>query len=338
MQSLNVAQVPNPTPKTCREWQDKVELMSEQNKKQISTEDQDSPESIRERGKEYFTEEGRKREKEQPDFLSDKLFKFIFGRPERVELTLAFLNDLFRASGSPLIESLTFDNPVLPADSPSAKQGTIDIVATTEDGVKVHIEVQVKFQNFYAERAVYYVCALHNRRFSAGDDYDAINRTVSVNITNFTLLEGDFGCHDWFFMVSPRTHRRLSDRVMVHTLELSKLTKGRKYTELSPVERWLVLLSRKYTLEEKKEMAQANAYAQKMFEAADVFMSDDANYMAYVRDMLARQEEKMAIRENTEEIARRMKKLGCDDQLISEATGLSLERIKQLDAGSGEDS
>ncbi|MBQ9274451.1 MAG: hypothetical protein IJ228_06510, partial [Succinivibrio sp.] len=103
------------------------------------------------------------------------------------------------------------------------------------------------------------------------------------------------------------------------------------------------------TLEEKKEMAQANAYAQKMFEAADVFMSDDANYMAYVRDMLARQEEKMNIRDaegrgktigkdlEKEQTAIRMKKLGCDDQLISEATELSLERIKELDVDSADD-
>ena len=187
------------------------------------------------------------------------------------------------------------------------------------------------------------VASLRNFRgsvadFNTGDNYGAINRTVSINITNFTLLEGDFGCHDWFFMVSPRTHRRLSDRVMVHTLELSKLTKGRKYTELSPVERWLVLLSRKYTLEEKKEMAQANAYAQKMFEAADVFMSDDANYMAYVRDMLARQEEKMNIRDarvlEKEQIARRMKKRGDSPASIAEVTGLSIERIEKLDADS----
>ena len=85
-------------------------------------------------------------------------------------------------------------------------------------------------------------------------------------------------------------------------------------------------------------MAQANAYAQKMFEAADVFMSDDANYMAYVRDMLARQEEKMNIRDarvlEKEQIARRMKKRGDSPASIAEVTGLSIERIEKLDADS----
>ena len=81
--------------------------------------------------------------KEDLNPTNDVFFKFIFGRPERKQITIAFLNDLLEEELGHEIKDLTFTNSEYVPDKESDKLACLDIVCALDSGEMVDVEMQV---------------------------------------------------------------------------------------------------------------------------------------------------------------------------------------------------
>ena len=94
--------------------------------------------------------------KEKLNPTNDVLFKFIFGRPERKQITIAFLNDLLCEELGHKIKDLTFENTEQTPNSDDGKLTRLDIACLLDSGEKVDIEMQVAYEKSFTNRTLYY--------------------------------------------------------------------------------------------------------------------------------------------------------------------------------------
>ena len=88
-------------------------------------------------------------------FYNDRVFKYIMGNPENRRITASFLNAILKLDGSDCIGDLVMVNPAIVA--PLGKDSVSDLVAETPLRDRIVVEVQLKGDESYSERLVFYV-------------------------------------------------------------------------------------------------------------------------------------------------------------------------------------
>ena len=107
------------------------------------------------------------------------------------------------------------------------------------NGQIVNIELQVKAEDDFGDRTLFYWAKIFTGELSAGDEYGDLRKTICINIINFNY----FDCkeyHSHFQPMELHRHEVLSDKMDIHFFELRKL---RKSTTKKPMEDWLNLIN-----------------------------------------------------------------------------------------------
>jgi len=153
-------------------------------------------------------------------FKTDILFKLLFIRhPDLLERLVANLMGLPVGS----IADFRITNPEILPNVLDGKFCKLDINMLV-DGKQVNLEIQVRKENAYPERALYYATKMYSASLLGGDDYREIPATVTINILAFPL----FDCkeyHSKFQVLETTRGERLTDKLTLHFFELSKLPK-----------------------------------------------------------------------------------------------------------------
>ena len=113
---------------------------------------------------------------------SDFMFKNLFGMNGKEENLKGLLQVILKIK----IESLNIENPELPMEYKKSKKGILDIRAKLANGTSVLIEMQVEDENNIGERAVFYLCKLYTNVLESGEQYDKLEKTIAIIITNFS--------------------------------------------------------------------------------------------------------------------------------------------------------
>ena len=69
-----------------------------------------------------------------------------------------------------------------------SKKGILDIRAKLSNGTSVLIEMQVEDEGNIGERAVFYLCKLYTNTIESGDGYNKLEKTIAIIITNFSYF------------------------------------------------------------------------------------------------------------------------------------------------------
>jgi len=151
-------------------------------------------------------------------FKTDTLFKMLFVRyPDLLKKLVAVLLGISHDS----IEHFEIRNPEMPPEIIDGKFCRLDI-SMTVDGQRVDLEVQVKDENDYPDRSLYYWARDFSTAISDGEDYALLPRTILISIVNFSL----FDCtefHSEFRALEVSRHTQLTDKMSLHYFELPKL-------------------------------------------------------------------------------------------------------------------
>lgn len=75
--------------------------------------------------------------------LNDVLFKFIFGKEERKQITIDFLNAVLNPSLEHTIQDLQFSNTEMSPEHDHDKLTRLDVACVLDSGEQVDVEVQV---------------------------------------------------------------------------------------------------------------------------------------------------------------------------------------------------
>ena len=220
--------------------------------------------------------------------MNDIAFKFIFGKEERKQITIDFLNTVLHKSLAHEIRDISFRQTEMIPDSDDAKLSRLDIACELDTGELVDVEVQVINYNNMQRRTLFYWARLYLLSLTRGEGYNILRPAITINLLAFELLPQEEPVA-MYSIYNIENGDRLNNDMELHFIELPKYIKAPHKTirESSKMERWLAYFANRLTSEEKEELAMSEPAIRDAMEAEKIFMSNPDDYLRYVNRQMA---------------------------------------------------
>lgn len=269
----------------------------------------------------------------------DWSFKHLFGRDSVKDILIGFLNALF--AGKHVIVDVTFNNNEHQPENQRGRAIIYDIFCTTDKGERIIVEMQNRQQNYFKDRALYYMSrAVTEQGKSGGWDYklnavygifflnfkleDVIGKNPDSSLTKVALIDTESGA-----IFNPKFQQ--------YYIELPRFNKTKQEC-VTDYDKWIFTLKNMDTMETMPFADERNAIFARLEETAacanltkeerELYEEQWRNYNDYYNTIDFAREEGREIR--SIEIARAMKSQGLEVALIAQCTGLSPEEITNL--------
>ena len=188
--------------------------------------------------------------------MNDVALKFIFGKEERKQITIDFLNTVLHKSLKNEIKDITFRQTEMIPDGDEGKLSRLDIACELDTGELVDVEVQVINYNNMQRRTLFYWTRLYLLSLTRGTGYNLLRPAITINLLAFELLPQSEPTA-MYSIYNIENGDRLNNDMELHFIELPKYIKSPHKTirESSKMERWLAYFANRLTNEEKEELA-----------------------------------------------------------------------------------
>jgi len=284
----------------------------------------------------------------------DFAFKKLFGSEENKDLLISLINSII--SEKEQVVEVELKNPYNLADYQLGKMSILDIKAKSEQGRWFNVEMQISEDYNYDKRAIYYWAKLVTEQLSEGNMYNELQKTISINIMDFNFIPDRDEMHNCYKIINTATGKddNLHDIFEMHYIELRKFKKD--YQEINSVlDRWSSFLTKANVLTKDNipaelkvdpQIVKAITAVDRMFDEEERSVYEERiQLLADMKSKIASAEEKgfrQGIKEGIKmsvergklkkanDIARNMLDLGIDINIISQATGLSVDSIGLL--------
>ncbi len=177
--------------------------------------------------------------------MSDLVFKALFGQDikECRVMLMDLLNAvLFGENSYDHINNIIYMNPFNLQEYKSDKLSVLDIKVSTEKGLIINIEVQVKNDDDYRKRSLYYWSKIYGEKLSEGQQFKTLKKAIVMNIISFDLIKESTNYHTCFRIMEKDEHFALLDDLEIHYLELKKYDSGQDIATMTRLELWLAFL------------------------------------------------------------------------------------------------
>ena len=124
------------------------------------------------------------------DLKNDALFKALFGSEEKKNSLIYFINSLMGFEGDAEILEVSFDPTILLPLQPENKLGIVDVLCTDQRGQKFIVEMQIVRQDFFIQRALYYICHVYAKQLKTAEDYGEAHPVYLLAILDFEMRDG----------------------------------------------------------------------------------------------------------------------------------------------------
>ena len=214
--------------------------------------------------------------------------------------------------------------------------GTLDILATTNKGELINVEVQVADEKNMIERSLFYWSRLFSGQLQSGIPYQKLERTVCINLLSFDLLK-TAEYHSCYVLKERERNEQLSDLLEIHFIELDKIKDIQDAGEIkTQLEAWLEFIKhpesqvsyelarRDETIREAKDgllVLSCNEQFRLYYEVRLKALLDETSRLQTARDE-GKIERDLEIATNLLDVL--------DDETISLKTGLALNTVQQL--------
>ena len=159
----------------------------------------------------------------------DFVFKRIFGSEKHPNILISFLNAVINPI-EPIV-SVDLKDTDINKESQKDKFSRLDIKAITSNGEHVNIEIQLKNEYNIVKRSLYYWSKLYTSQLNEGENYNALARTICINILNFKHLNTEH-FHSCFRLKELLTNEELTDAQEIHFIEIPKLPQNADITDI----------------------------------------------------------------------------------------------------------
>ncbi len=164
--------------------------------------------------------------KKETKVLSPKLdvvFQALFGEVGNEKITKGFLETILERK----IEKIDLNkNPILRREFKDDKLGVLDILAELEGKENCNIELQLIDQKNIVERILYYWSRLYSRQIRQGEEYEKLEKTIVILITNFKIsnLE-ELEYHSTWKIMETKAKKKiiLTNKLEIDIIELPKI-------------------------------------------------------------------------------------------------------------------
>ena len=152
----------------------------------------------------------------------DVIFRLFFADERNKEFLIGFLKSVLRLPDDDY-SRIDVADPHLLGEHEGDKLGIVDVKLYTKSGAIIHIEIQLKVTPELVSRIIFYDSKLITEQMESGDNYDKINKVISIIITEEILVKHSPRYHHRFTFYDAEAGVELTDIIEVHTLELNKL-------------------------------------------------------------------------------------------------------------------
>lgn len=214
--------------------------------------------------------------------LNDALFKAVFG--ENPEITLDFINSVFKYEGTPTFQTIDFIDRELDPVEEYGKESRLDLVGREiATGAKVNLEIQVVKQKYFGKRSLYYWARLYND-LKRGNKYSDLTRTVTINILDFVLFEDEAEEKNWhssFGVYDKKSGKRLTEDLEMHFIELPKWNIQKAVKDMNSLERWTSYFDKKTKIKELEEIVMQEPMVKEAVRRESIFTQDEIRRRKY---------------------------------------------------------
>ena len=269
----------------------------------------------------------------------DVVFQRLFGELGSEKITKGFVEKIL---GEKIERVELSKNPILRRETVHGKLGVLDVLVEFNANEKINLEMQVAEVNDMPERILYYWSRLYTRGLKKGNQYDRLQRTIVILITEYELkgLE-ELGYHtEWKIIEEKERKKILTDKLEIHILELNKI-RGKEQEEDELLD-WLFFIDNpeservKEAMKENEELQEAKEKLSQMSEEEEMqrlawWREKALHDEASAKGMGKREGIEIGKQKEKEEIAKKMLKEKLEVSLIAKITGLSEDEIKKLE-------
>ena len=287
--------------------------------------------------------------------MNDFYFKYLLGSEQRKHLTIQFLNAVLYENEETQIEDVSFLDKDQDPEFAHEKLSKLDILARTNTGMQIDIEVQVLKHAYLSERFLYYWAGLYGSQLKEKDQYTQLKPTISIILLDFVYLP-ETAWHNVYHIYNDISKQRLTEHFAMHFIEMKKFTYSdiKKLTKLGT---WAAYFSNCDT-KEMEVLTMNNNVMKDVAKAENAFTNDETmRYQYMLREKAIRdyysglddaKQEGIAIgEERGEERGRKlglaqgvqqekmanilgMLREGIDMAVIAKITSCSIEEIQQI--------
>lgn len=271
--------------------------------------------------------------------LNDLYFKRLLGDKNKKSLTLNFLNSILDRDANNYFTDITFLDKDNEPETIDGKLSKLDIRADMNDGTQIEIEVQVIPFKMMAERSLYYWSKMYAEQLNKKEQYRKLKKTIAINLLSFEYLIDEEDWHNIYAILNTKSHKRLTDHMEIHFLEIPKF-KLKDIRKMKASETWIAYFSGEYDDKELEELSMNKPVMKEVMDFERSFLMDKIqrreyeqrekalrDYYSYMGESYEQGEEDKA-----KEIALNLLRLGANIEMIVEATGLSENEIRNLQA------
>ena len=275
------------------------------------------------------------------DPKNDYVFKKIFGEKGDEDILMSLINSILR--GNPVIKELELLNTEYPKEGIENKGCHFDILAKTDNGISINIEMQYRKNRNLKDRIIYYSDRINVNEYKVGQQYgDRKIISIWVFANNFTerkeAISEIFPCFKenkedkWEVFTENK-------RIILFELQKYKVDNENFRDILSG---WVNFLQTPEILDndiikpnnkelekaiEKLEYISKNQQEKYIIDSFNDYERDYYNDLNYEKEEGLKEGEK----NKSIEIAKNMLKEGLDVNLISKLSGLTIEEVEKLD-------
>ena len=167
---------------------------------------------------------------------------------------------------------------LLSRDSADDKLGIMDVRVLLRDGTQMNMEMQVKYFEYWDERALFYLSKMFDSQIRKGESYEKLQKCIHVSILDFIHFPNDKECYRRIHFRDDKTSDLYSDKMELQILELKKLPPEVKTGE--DVLAWMKFFSGK-SRKEFQTMAKTNEYLDEAYNTLLNLSADEKKRLEY---------------------------------------------------------
>ena len=267
------------------------------------------------------------------DMRVDFAFKYILGHKE---ILLKLLNDFLPID----VEDIEYRPNELPVQSEKDKRSAFDVLCTERNsGERFLCEMQQIEDTDMDDRLMFYGCSLIHSQIKRGNPQYFLKPVYVICISNYLRKHDEPVPENKILfnyrMREPQMNENFGNRLNFYILELPRLKRLWANLETN-VERWCYMFNNLSTFAEK--VPADSEYFDDLYEVARTGGLTEVELQSYVDSMVTEYDKRVIgdyfLKEGMEKGIKKtimdFKRAGASDELITKATGLSLEQIATL--------
>ena len=282
----------------------------------------------------------------------DYVFAKLFGKRSHERVLVCLLNAIL--NGKPHIKSVTLDPTEYKKTSPDGKSVRLDIAATSDDGTRLHIEMQCHNEGNIGDRASFCQARLREDELKEGENYSSIPNIISIWICDEPVTKRKSCCHEIVSMYKENGVDPIeiaSEKMRQFIIELSKLEMTPKRFLNDMFQIWMMFIKDPNSIppeflsipEVKEAMDELTlmssdpetraVYKARLQELNDIRAGMSVKYeegKEKGREEGKEEGEKIGERKKAIETAKKMLAKNVDISDIADFTGLDIAEIKKL--------